>query len=107
VSEPTLPLAVESKLNEEERAEFETARDQWRRQMADTLGRVNLMFPHTTLLECPIAMDNRAEVRVSHWPSSVNEFDVLIKALTALRSAFLASKQPRKKAPAAKKGGGL
>jgi hypothetical protein len=76
---------------------------QWGVLKRDSAGRdqqvldaVLLRFPHTTLLEAPIAADNRVEVRVSHWPKSVHEFDVLIKALTALRSAFLASRRQKR-----------
>jgi hypothetical protein len=95
--EPRLPPAIESKLTERERAQFEDVKNAARRADAEILHRIQLAFPHTTLLECPISPDNRVEVRVTQWPSSVNEFDVLIKALAGVRSAFLASRRPRRK----------
>lgn len=46
-------------------------------------------YPHYELLRVPIAPENNAEVRVSAWPKSVREFDVLLSAIKACRSAFL------------------
>ena len=63
-------------------AEKEAVCDNLVRQLA-------LYMPTLSILTVPLSADNSAEVRMTHRPESVREFDVLLNALRAARSAFL------------------
>ena len=65
-------------------------------QFDEAIRKITQDHPIRDLLTCAIAPDNKAEIRVSRWPASVAEFDVLIRALTAVRGAFLKDPSRRK-----------
>ena len=76
------------KMSREEQRQVQARLARW----DQSFHNLQMDMPLRLLMQVPVAADSTAEIRVTRWPKSVAEFDTLLSAIKAARSAFLKSR---------------